>query len=145
MGGWSQPPELRYEMSLPELASQIQRELLKHTASKGRLYRALGTLSHYKLSQRPIGVRIRIDGVPYARIRDKGGRIPDRKARKGKYMKFQGNAQYPGLWYLQEAKGYQIPAWDFTQRGFEKWAKLTNGRGIRIVWKRENQRRVAKQ
>ena len=140
---WSEPPRLRYELSLPELMQSIRREYAQHTASRGKLWRALGMLSNYKLSQRPAGVRINIQGVPYAKIRDRGGQIPRRRAKVGTHMKFEGKGKFKGTWYLREAAGYEIPAWGFTEDGFQRWVERTNGRGLRIVWKRRNQRAVA--
>ncbi len=141
--GWDKKPELLFDMArnLDELSAAIADAAPVKT---GRLRKELRKWGNYKASRASnqyvknkfIGWRLTVP-LPYARLRDQGGRIPDRQAKPGKLMRWHNSGgRYPGTWYRARAKGYDVAGTQYVRQGFEVWA---NARGHewenRIKWR----------
>lgn len=119
----------------PELMNAIKNELGGHRKT-GKLSAEVSKWANYKKFKRGNQVGISVDiPLPYAAIREFGGRIPDRVPRKGRFMKFEGGPNYPGTWFLKKARGYTVGGWEYVSKGFRRWIKNYSNPGITVVWR----------
>ena len=128
--GWNKPLDHRWKFDLNSLVSELKKP--PTPIDTGRLRRSfrLGSRSNFGTNVNPKGdgVTIRNENV-YARIWDRGGRIPDRKPRNASFMKFFSQGK---MWYLKQARGYNIQGKDYVRAAVNRW--LRNDRNVKISW-----------
>lgn len=135
-GGWDGPLEIDVRFNLPELASSMQAGYDDSGMGRktGRLRRALGTLGNYKSELGGKRVRLNIN-LPYAALRDEGGRIPDRYPRNAKAMKW--TTANGTVIFRKFARGYDVQGKRYIEHGFRAFAEKYGGGkdiGINVKW-----------
>lgn len=97
----------------------------------GRLRTELGKIANYKTLYRGKRVKIMIP-LPYAAIRDQGGRIPDRRPKTAGAMHFSA---YGKEWFLKFARGYQVVGKQYIAKGFQELMSRTGkASGVTVGW-----------
>ena len=155
--GWDGPVEIVLPGQGPDwmhdaktLCALIQDSMPPHyktggkTREKGspRHLRTAFSLVHANVKRLPkprAGFSMRIES-PYAAIRNYGGTIPERFAKPGGVMVFQGIAGVrsmgmtafhgKGKVFTTKAKGFSITGLHFIEKGFERWIKARGHWGV---------------
>lgn len=133
MAGWNKSLVHRWNFWLEQLVS----ELKKPPTPEGKtgalrrgfiLSRDRGVSTIKDASGNPIGIRV-INEVPYARIRDIGGRIPDRRPVRARFMHWMAP---DGPVFTRFARGYNIKPLNYVKAAVDRF--LFNSRNITIKW-----------
>lgn len=81
-------------------------------------------------------LRITVSAVPYARISDLGGQIPEREARRAKAMRFIG-ARDGAVLFARKVAGFNYPASHYLARAFELfWSRFSfsGAKPVSVGW-----------
>lgn len=140
--GWSQPLaiDIRFNMNLLTGAMQAGYDASGIGKRSGKLRAALGSLANYKLMKRDVRITV---NLPYARIQDTGGRIPERRPRRAKAMRWIDSTGE--MIFAKRARGFTLPGYRYIEAGGrEIMNRLNGGRGaIQIRWKYSKAERAA--
>jgi len=135
--GWNKSLVHRWNFSLNELVSELKKPPTPIGAGDngGRLRKAFRLSRNDGISTikdsagKAIGIRI-INKEPYARIRDIGGRIPDRRPIRARVMRWVGAG---GEFVFRKfARGYNIPPLNYVQAAVNRF--FFNKKNIKIEW-----------
>lgn len=126
---WDGPlTPLKFKMNLPELMSAIQAEMDRSFLGKGHgdLRREAGKLSNYRFGKDFVEITL---PLPYARIQEEGGWIPDRRPKVAQAMHFfdKGNEVFTKF-----ASGFHILPNEYLKGGVHRW--LGNRKGVKVEW-----------
>lgn len=134
--GWNRPLDIEMNVRKPELASAFQtgydRSGLKRKS--GRLRAELGKIANYTIRKIRNGVMILLRiALPYAELRDQGGRIPDRRPKTARVMSYFAYGQQ---WFMKFVKGYDVQPANYVEGGVEAFAdRYAIEGGITVKWK----------
>ena len=134
---WKEPSgrpanlDIGFRFQLNELVSAVKAEIRAAMPSgSGRL------ASAFRLGPNDISVNGKGDGVTirvsdpkaavYARLKDRGGEIPDRRARAAQYMRFEAGGE---IVFARFAKGYKVPGTGYIAAALRAWIP-----SIKVHW-----------
>ena len=135
--GWNRPLRVEVAVRLPELASAMQAGYDQSGLGRksGKLRAFLGKPGTYKVQRSASKTKARIVmtiPLPYAKILDEGGRIPDRRPVRAKRMVFNA---YGATWFLRFAKGYDVRARHYIRSGLDEFIqRYAISGGITVRW-----------
>lgn len=116
--GWNKPLDIDLRMHLPEIAGAL---LEGYDASgigkrSGELRRALSLPSgNYRATRTKRGDIVRWSTtLPYARIQDIGGNVPERRPRRAKAMRWADSSGE--LIFAKRTRGFHLPGFGFLSR-----------------------------
>lgn len=140
--GWDQKLEIdvRFNMNLLTGAMQSGYDASGIGRKTGKLRAELGKLGNYKLMKRDVRITI---PLPYARIRDTGGRLPARFASPGGYMHYFA---YGKEWFMKRVgPSKQMPGAHYIEAGArEIMNRFNSGKGgLAVRWKYNKAERAA--
>lgn len=119
-------------MRLPELASAMQAGYDESGIGKrsGKLRAALGTLANYRAGAKAVTITL---GLPYARIQDIGGQIPERFPRRAKAMRWIDSSGE--MIFAKRARGFKLPGFQYASVHGVNQIKARMGNLFEVKWK----------
>jgi len=144
--GFAKPPGAAVRLRLDRLRSSIKaaaprgkprptgyrvgKKFYKYTKAytPGSLKASFDNAATVQMSANGKSIIVRND-LPYARIIDKGGRIPERHAKPGKFMMFPGG----GNFFHKKARGFRIKGQHYVRDGLAAWSRRW-GYNAKVRW-----------